>query len=121
VVKIVAQLLPFLPPNEHYHVIFMERNVNEVIASQSAMLARQGRRGAELDDRKLADTYAAQIRRVRGHLDQRPQVRTLSVNYAELLADPVAGVDRVACFLGDPFNRESAAAAVHPELRRQKK
>ena len=43
VVKIVAQLLPFLPPGQHYNVVFMERNMAEVIASQNAMLARQGR------------------------------------------------------------------------------
>src|SRR4029077_16977405 len=53
VVKIVAQLLPFLPTTEHYDVIFMERNLAEVISSQKAMLARQGRHGAALNDQQL--------------------------------------------------------------------
>ena len=42
------------------------------------------------------------------------------VNYGELLADPAAGVDRVALFLGAPFGRPAAAAAVRPHLQRQK-
>jgi predicted AlkP superfamily phosphohydrolase/phosphomutase/tetratricopeptide (TPR) repeat protein len=121
VVKIVAQLLPFLPRGEHYHVVLMERNLAEVVASQKAMLARQGRRGAQLDDRKLLDTYTAQLGHVTAQLARRTEVRTLTVNYGALLADPAAGVARLAEFLGGPFNREAAAAAVRPDLRRQKK
>ncbi len=120
VVKIVAQLLPFLPANEHYHVVFMERNLTEVVASQNAMLARQGRRGAQLDERQLSETYAAQLKRVHKQLARRSEIRTLSVNYTELLADPVAGVNQVARFLGGPFNQTAAVEAVRPQLRRQK-
>lgn len=120
VVKIVAQLLPFLPPDHHYNVVFMERNLNEVIASQNAMLARQGRRGADLDVRQLLETYAAQLQRVRTLLVRRAEVRTLPISYAELLADPPTAVDRLALFLGEPFNRGAAAQAVRPGLRRQK-
>ncbi|MEY2427827.1 MAG: hypothetical protein QOJ40_712, partial [Verrucomicrobiota bacterium] len=120
VVKIVAQLLPFLPPDHHYNVVFMERNLTEVIASQNAMLARQGRRGADLDARQLLETYAAQLQRVRTLLVRRAEVRTLPINYSELLADPPTAVDRLALFLGAPFNRGAAAQAVRPGLRRQK-
>ena len=112
--------LPLLPPGEHYNVIFMERNLAEVVASQNAMLARQGRRGARLDSQQLMDTFAAQLRRVRAQLARCPHIRVLAVNYGELLADPVAGVDRVALFLGEPFDHQAAVAAVRPQLRRQK-
>ncbi|MBK6374535.1 MAG: hypothetical protein IPF67_15705 [Saprospiraceae bacterium] len=44
VVKIIAQLLSHLPANYHYQVIFMERDVLEVIASQQKMLVRDGKR-----------------------------------------------------------------------------
>jgi hypothetical protein len=119
VVKIVAQLLPFLPRDERYHIIFMERNLAEVIASQNAMLARQGRRGADLDEQKLLETYTAQLQRVSSQLARRPEIRTLPVNYGALLSDRVAGMDRLAQFLGEPFNRKAAAEAVRLELRRQ--
>jgi len=119
-VKIVAQLLSFLPPGEHYHVIFMERNLDEVVASQTAMLVRQGRSGAKLDAGQLKETYTAHLQRVRAQLARRADVRLLPVDYAELLANPVPGVERVARFLGGPFNCETARATMHPNLRRQK-
>jgi len=119
-VKIVAQLLPFLPRNEHYHVLFMERNLDEVLASQQAMLDRQGRRGAELDRQRLLNAFTAQLQRVSDQLARRPEIRTLRVNYGGLLANPSAGVDRIEAFLGSPFNRDAAESAVRPDLRRQK-
>ena len=120
VVKIVAQLLPYLPRNELYQVIFMERNLDEVLASQSAMLLRQGRSGAELDEQKLSEIYRAQLQRVRNQIARRPELRILAVTYGELIADPTAGANRLARFLGNPFDQAAAASAVHPELRRQK-
>ncbi len=120
VVKIVAQLLPHLPRTEHYHVIFMERNLGEVIASQRAMLERQGRRGAELDEPTLAKTYLAQLARLRKQLAARPEMRVLPVNYNELLTAAGDIVPRLAEFLGAPFDTQRAASAIRPELRRQK-
>jgi predicted AlkP superfamily phosphohydrolase/phosphomutase/tetratricopeptide (TPR) repeat protein len=120
VVKIVAQLLPHLPRNEHYHVVFMERSLSEVIASQRVMLERQGRRGADLDGQKLAETYQAQLAQLRKRIVARPELRLLSVNYNDLLADAGSIVTRLAEFLDEPFDSQQAVSAVRPDLRRQK-
>ena len=120
VVKIVAQLLPHLPANEHYQIIFMERDLTEVIASQKAMLARRSRRGAELEEQKLRETYTTQLNRVHTQLARRPEVRLLTVNYSDLVADPIAQVSALAEFLGAPFDLRAAANAVRPELQHQK-
>jgi predicted AlkP superfamily phosphohydrolase/phosphomutase/tetratricopeptide (TPR) repeat protein len=120
VVKIVAQLLPHLPRDEHYQIIFMEREMTEVIASQKAMLARQGRRGAEMDEQKLRDTYTTQLIRVHTQLARRQDVRMLIVNYAELVADAMNGAGQVAEFLGAPFDCQAAADTVRSDLQHQK-
>jgi hypothetical protein len=111
-------LLPRLPRSEHYHILFMERDLEDVIASQNAMLARQQRRGAQLDSIRLLETYRAQLDRVRTHLSCRPEVRLLSVSYAQLLTNAAAGVKRIAEFLGSPFDQDAAKLAIRPELRR---
>jgi hypothetical protein len=98
----------------------MERDLREVIASQKAMLARQGRRGAQLAEQKLSDTYHAQLQRVLKQIGRRPELRRLTINYGDLLANPTAGTERLARFLGEPFDGTAAAAAVRPDLRRQK-
>jgi tetratricopeptide (TPR) repeat protein len=120
VVKIVAQLLPYLPRDEHYNVIFMERDLAEVIASQKAMLARQGRRGADLEEQQLVATYTSQLRRIQAQLERRPEIRSLRMNYGELVANPAREVVRLASFMGEPFDSQGALRAVNPQLRRQK-
>lgn len=118
-VKVVAQLLPHLPADEHYQVIFMRRDLREIVASQRAMLARQQRAGAACTDAELMAVFDAQLRRIEAHLAGRPEVRLLQVDYARLLADPAAGVAQVAAFLGGTFHTAAAVAAVRPDLRRQ--
>ncbi len=42
-VKLVSSLLYDLPPTERYRVLFMQRELEEVLESQEKMLARLGR------------------------------------------------------------------------------
>src|SRR5688572_32107147 len=53
VVKMVHLLLLDLPPGNEYRVIFLRRNLDEVLASQKKMLARSGRAGAALNDAQM--------------------------------------------------------------------
>src|SRR5207237_434925 len=100
-------------------IIFMERDLAEVISSQKAMLLRRTREGAEISDQQLASAYAEQLQRVASYLATVPSVRIMRVNYAELLQNPAAGIARLETFIGAPFDREKAIAAVQPNLRRQ--
>jgi predicted AlkP superfamily phosphohydrolase/phosphomutase/tetratricopeptide (TPR) repeat protein len=118
-VKIVAQLLPRLPATEQYRIVFLHRNLDEVIASQRAMLHRLGRAVDTLNEGELARIYAGQLVRIQEWLRRAPGIQVLAVSYAQVLADPAATAERLASFLGEPFDRSRAAAAVEPALRRQ--
>jgi hypothetical protein len=119
VVKIVPQLLPWLPPGEEYRVVFMWRDLEEVVASQKAMLARAGRAGAELDDGKLMRAYRTQLLDIQERLHRIPGCQVVAVNYSEVLADPGRTVSLLARFLGEPFDRGHALESVDGGLRRQ--
>jgi Flp pilus assembly protein TadD len=118
-VKIVAHLLPYLPGGEQYRLIFMHRDMPEVVASQKAMLERLGRKGGDLADERLIRAYTQQLVRVQTWLRRRAEIPVLAVSYAEALADPAAAAAKLARFLGEPFDARAAAAAIEPSLRRQ--
>src|SRR5574342_806932 len=42
VVKIISALLEYLPPGHKYRIVFMQRNMDEILASQREMLLRRG-------------------------------------------------------------------------------
>lgn len=120
-VKIVAQLVSGIPaqPDMAYRFILMERDLDEIIASQGAMLARDGKKGAALDSEQLADAYAKQLSQVKRML-RRFDVPTLLTNYNETIADPRATAERLRAFLGESFDLEKALAIVDPKLYREK-
>ncbi len=119
VVKLVAQLLPFLPIDQSYRVVFMHRDLREVIASQQAMLERLGRKGAQLPPAKLAAVLDRQVAELVNWLERRPYVKVLHCEYGQVVAAPAETGARLREFLGESFDVAAAAAAVDPSLRRQ--
>lgn len=119
-VKVVAPLLPNLPQQHAYRIIFMERPLQEIVASQTAMLARLGKSGGQLSERQLAAAYLKQVDTVRGVLSAHAErVSVLAVNYHAALAHPEIAAAEVNRFLGGTLDEAAMARAVAPELRRQ--
>jgi hypothetical protein len=120
VVKIVAQLVPGLPTAYRYNVIFIERDLGEVLASQRAMLDRSGRKGAALSEDQLQTAFRAQLSSVKAWLRDHTNARTLLVRYSEILSEPAAGAARIDEFLGGGLDRTAMAQAVDTRLWRQR-
>ena len=119
-VKIISFLLTWLPETYEYRVIFMRRDLAEVMASQDVMLTRQGtarEAGAGSDTRTLYAEHLAQVDRL---IARRACFTKLDVAYADALADPPAAAQRIATFLGGGIDAAAMAAAVDPALRRQR-
>ncbi len=119
-VKIVAQLLPFLPPDLPYRVVFMERDPKEVLQSQKAMLERLGRDRAKLSDEQLEQTFRQQLKQVGIWLARQPNIRTLFVAHRDAIAGPQAVAAKVNQFLGGQLDTQAMAAVVDGSLYRQR-
>lgn len=117
-VKIVAPLLPHLRDGERYAAIWMERNLEEVLASQATMLERSGRAVGD-DDRVLRRAYERQVDDARADL-QRLGASVLSVDYARSIAQPDDTAEQVCDFLGGGLDIGAAAATVEPLLYRHR-
>lgn len=115
-VKVIAPLLKALPADRHYNVVFMLRDLDEVIQSQTAMLERRGRSGAALTNEQLRARYEEEISAARVLVDNNPNMRAVFVDYAEVTASPRAVAARLASFVGN-LSADRAAEAVDPALR----
>lgn len=119
-VKVIHLLLFDLPTDRRYRVILMRRDVQEVIQSQAAMLARTGRQGAALSAAKLAEVFTRQMREVTDYLARQACFDVFDVPYESAVADPQATATAVGRFLGGRLDCDAMAAAVDPSLYRQK-
>ena len=120
VVKAVYLLLYDLPKEYRYRVVFMRRDLPEVIASQDTMLRRSGSTTGTIDPRMLARHFETQIRQSEAWLRQQPNFAVLYVNYADIVRDPATAAGAVADFLGGGLDTAKMAASVEPQLYRQR-
>jgi hypothetical protein len=118
-VKMVSQLLYYLPPNEVYRVLFMERDLDETLLSQEKMLERLGKGAAPRD--QMRKSFESHLERLREWLGCQPNIAVLCVNYNELLQQPEEQARRVCEFLGGGANVENMAKSVDPSLYRNRK
>ena len=120
VVKVIHLLLTELPDDRPYRVVFMRRDLREVVKSQSVMLARSGRAGGGLAPERLISVYEQQLKAVEAWMAARPGFQRLDVPYAELVAAPGDWVPRINAFLGGTLDEPAMLAAVDPSLHRNR-
>lgn len=119
-VKVVSPLLRFLPSNLRYDVLFMQRPIEEVMASQAAMLKQLGAaRDVGADDRVRAD-YVRHLAAVQAWMNVQPHIRALTVQYADIVSEPGMHATRIAEFLKRELDQPAMAAAVDKTLHRQR-
>jgi broad-specificity NMP kinase len=121
VVKVIAALLPYLPPDYNYRVIFMLRAMPEVLASQRQMLVRRGEDPNKIGDDVMARLYEKHLKQVDSWIAGQANVQRLDVNYNEMLTAAQPIIARLNQFLDGKLNVEQMAQVVDPKLHRQRK
>ena len=120
-VKIVSYFLEYLPSGEHYRIVFVRRNLDEVLASQRRMLERRNESGGDAaEDRRLAGAFAAHLTRVDRELSARADCEVLHVHHRSAVERPREVAKRVNRFLDGGLDVERMAEAVDPRLYRQR-
>ncbi len=119
-VKIIYRLLTYLPPRMSYRIVFMDRDLEEVFASQRDMLRAQGDAAASQEAARLIPAMAAELRAVKDWLTHQPNMSVMAVPYAELVRDPVTWSREVSRFLGAGLDEAAMAAAVDAALYRHR-
>jgi hypothetical protein len=120
-VKVISSLVGWLPDTCSYDVIFMQRDLDEVIVSQDRMLADRGESAGATDPARLRELYRKHVADTLRLLAGRPGVSTLIVDYGEALARPSDTAVRINKFLGGGLDVARMASAADPALHRNRR
>ena len=120
-IKIVSTLLPGLPSNHFYKVIFMQRHLDEVILSQNKMLRRRGEPVDESGDERMRGTLEKHLVKTKLWMDDQLNFAVVDVPYREVIADPQRQAQRVRNFLAVDLDVENMASAVDRSLYRNRR
>ncbi|HZW02724.1 MAG TPA: sulfotransferase [Anaerolineaceae bacterium] len=119
-VKVISALLEFLPAETRYKVVFMRRNMHEILASQRQMLIRRGEPTDAVSDEALAAQFRKHLSKIEAWLAKQPNVEVLYLEYNAILADPRPHLERLNAFLDGRLDLERMLQVVDPSLYRQK-
>ena len=120
VIKTISFLLQDLPLDLNYQVIFMRRNIEEVLRSQNKMLERSGAVGTVVPDEKMRQNYEFHLKKVYYRLDHIPNFQVLYLDYSAVVADPLDAARRISGFLGHGLDAQAMAGAVEAGLYRNR-
>jgi hypothetical protein len=119
-VKMISALLKHLPRNYTYRIIFMRREMKEILASQRQMLIRRGEPTDTVSDERIAELSNKHLHRVATWIDDQPNIDVLYVSYNEILKNLLTQARRIAEFVDIDLDVEKMSQVVDSSLYRQR-
>ncbi len=119
-IKVISYLLKDLPKSHNYKVLFMRRDVQEILASQAKMLERRGET-SDTSDERMIELYDDHLWKVNRLLKREPHLDVLDVHYPAVLEDPRALARRIRDFLELPLDAAKMAGVVDERLYRNRR
>ena len=118
-VKIIVQLLHFLPNQHEYKIIFMERDIDEVVLSQNKMIDKLNGKQTTIPHELLKKTFLTQVEKVKTLLAKNANL--VYVDYHNLLNSRDEEIDRINTELDLGLNVKQACQVIDKTLYRTKK
>ncbi len=119
-IKIISYLLKDLPRHNNYKVLFMRRDVHEILASQAKMLERRGET-SETSDERMIEIYDDHLWKVGRLLRREPHLEVIDVHYKAVLENPRAEAKRIRDFVDLPLDAGKMAGVVDKRLYRNRR
>lgn len=118
-VKIISALLEYLPKNRSYKVIFMQREIGEILASQQKMLDRRGESNP-VSNEDMTTMLRRHLAAVEAWLAAQEHIDTLFVQYHMLVSNPIEQVERLKIFLEMPLDTQEMQTVPDKNLYRNR-
>lgn len=115
-IKIVAPLLKHIHPKFRYKVIFMQRDLNEILISQQKMLNKD----TKTLSLNLFNSYKEQLQQIEVWKEKEPGVELIYVDYKEVINNPKLICEQIEQFIAQPLNKEKMIKCVDKSLYRNK-
>jgi hypothetical protein len=120
VVKVISALLQYLPDTYTYKIIFMRRDMPEILASQTRMLVNRGEDTNKINDDEMAALYEKHLAKTFEWLRSQQHMDVLFIHYNKMLADPTPEIPKINQFLGGTLDTSRMAQIIDPSLYRQR-
>ena len=120
-IKIISELLKYLPDTHKFKLLFMCRNINEIMASQNNMLQNRAIHESHTSNGDLAKLLNKNLNQIYTWIDEHSHVEYININYNKMLDDPLPILNEINKFLNRNLIIDKIAAIIDPSLYRQRR
>jgi len=115
-VKVISHLLKHLPEDQKYKIIFMNRDMNEIIKSQQKMLNKNEKKYSK----ELIKAFLKELKHVKQWVKEEPHKEMINLHYKKVVKQPMKAIDKIIQFLEIPLDKQAMREAIDPRLYRSK-
>ncbi len=119
-VKAISFLLKDLPGDNRYQVVFVHRDLTEVMASQNKMLEHRGVPVDPENDGKMLRNFENHLTKVKDALHRDDKFEVLYLNHREVINQPQEAAAQINQFLGGQLDETRMAGVVDGSLYRNR-
>jgi len=116
-VKVISTLLRYLSKKKKYKIIFMHRDLDEVLASQKKMLINLNSTSEKNNDDELIQHYKQHIERILTWLSKQENIDVLQLNYVDLLNNKNKHINDLISFLNLKLNKKKMASVIDVSMQ----
>lgn len=117
-VKVVSMLLYDLPPDRKYKIVFMKRDMDEILSSQEEMLRQVGSASSPVFNEELKQTFERHLEKLFAWLARQAHVELLFCDYNRLVRAPDEITAGIVRYLETDLNILAMNQAVDKKLYR---
>lgn len=121
VFKMVSMLLYHLPDNEQYRIVFMRREMKEILASERKMLERLNKPFDPDREAEVEMLFEKHLKDIQPWLAKRDHFQVSYIFYNNLLKKPDEELTKIVDLLGDEISIDAMKEVIDPNLYRQRK
>lgn len=120
VIKIVSPLLMYLNMDLYYKIIFMQRDITEILASQKKMMARTNTTDGNIDE-LLKNDYIKHLEQMYQWIDKQPNLDVYYINFNDMLQEPEYHIFKLIEFLSLDLEIDPMLETIDLGLYRERK
>ena len=119
-VKVIYKLVYDLPNNVPYRIVFMQRDIEEVLSSQEKMMRRDGLDPDTIGRDLLYNLFQTDVMDFRRWAEVQGNIRIMYADYRRMIDEPEEMSRHIAEFLEQDLDIQAMASVVDPDLYRNR-
>ena len=119
-VKVIYKLVYDLPNNVPYRIVFMQRDIEEVLSSQEKMMRRDGLDPDTIGRDLLYNLFQTDVMDFRRWAEVQGNIQIMYADYRRMVDEAEEMSRHIAEFLGQDLDIPAMASVVDPDLYRNR-